>query len=77
MPSVDGPISGLIRTADGGDPAAASALFAALYQELHAIAQRELRAPAPELPLGDGVELLVERREEGRRGRRSPPSQCG
>jgi RNA polymerase sigma factor (TIGR02999 family) len=52
MPSVDGPIGGLIRTADGGDPAAASALFAALYQELHAIAERQLRRRGAELTLG-------------------------
>ena len=37
------PIAELVRTADIGDPYAASALFAALYRELHTIAERELR----------------------------------
>jgi RNA polymerase sigma factor (TIGR02999 family) len=46
------PIGELIRTAEGGDPAAASALFAALYQELHAIAERQLRRGGAELTLG-------------------------
>ena len=52
MASVDGPIGELIRTADGGDPAAASTLFAALYRELHAIAERQLRHGGAELTLG-------------------------
>ena len=52
MSAVDGPIGELIRTADGGDPAAAAALFAALYQELHGIAERQLRRGGAELTLG-------------------------
>lgn len=35
-------ISSLISAADGGDRAAAEALFAALYSELHRLAKREL-----------------------------------
>jgi RNA polymerase sigma factor (TIGR02999 family) len=35
-------IASLMASADGGDPAAAEALFAALYAELHRLAQREL-----------------------------------
>jgi RNA polymerase sigma factor (TIGR02999 family) len=46
------PIGELIRTADAGDPAAASTLFATLYGELHAIAERELRRGNPDLTLG-------------------------
>ena len=42
----------LIRTADAGDAAAASELFAALYRELHAIAERQLHSGGPELSLG-------------------------
>ena len=38
MSSAAAPIGERIRTADGGDPAAASALLAALYYELHGIA---------------------------------------
>jgi RNA polymerase sigma factor (TIGR02999 family) len=49
---VDSPLGELIRTADSGNPDAAGALFAALYQELHAIAERQLRRGAPELTLG-------------------------
>jgi RNA polymerase sigma factor (TIGR02999 family) len=49
---VDAPITQLIRTADAGDGAAASELFAALYQELHAIAERQLRQASGELTLG-------------------------
>jgi RNA polymerase sigma factor (TIGR02999 family) len=49
---VDAPIGQLIRTADGGDPDASSALFAALYRELHTIAERELRRGGSELTLG-------------------------
>ena len=45
-------IGDLIRTAQSGDPAAAGALFAALYDELHAIAERQLRRGGPELTLG-------------------------
>jgi RNA polymerase sigma factor (TIGR02999 family) len=49
---VDAPIGELIRTADGGDGAATNALFAALYRELHAIAERQLRQRGPEVTLG-------------------------
>jgi RNA polymerase sigma factor (TIGR02999 family) len=46
------PIGDLIRTADGGDREAASVLFATLYHELHAIAERQLRRGGPDLTLG-------------------------
>ena len=36
----------LIQSAEGGDPGAREQLFAALYQELHRLAQRELRRNA-------------------------------
>jgi RNA polymerase sigma factor (TIGR02999 family) len=49
---MDAPISELIRTADAGDREAADALFAALYRELHAIAERELHSGGSELTLG-------------------------
>ena len=49
---VDAPITELIQTADAGDRAAARELFAALYRELHAIAERELRRGGPDLTLG-------------------------
>ena len=45
-------IGDLIRTAERGDPAAAGALFGALYDELHSIAERQLRRGGPELTLG-------------------------
>lgn len=45
-------IGALIRTADGGDAGAAAALFSALYAELHAIAERQLRRDGPDLTLG-------------------------
>ena len=45
-------IGDLIRMAEQGDPAAAGALFAALYGELHAIAERQLRRGGAELTLG-------------------------
>lgn len=45
-------ITELIRTADRGDQKAAAALFAALYGELHAIAERQLRQGGSELTLG-------------------------
>jgi len=50
--SLDAPIGELIRNADAGDAAAATALFAALYDELHAIAARELRRGGADLTLG-------------------------
>lgn len=49
---MDAPIGQLIRTAEAGDPAAAGQLFAALYRELHAIAERELHRGGAELTLG-------------------------
>ncbi len=43
-------ISGLIASVEGGDRSAADALFAALYEELHALARRQLaRGPAATL----------------------------
>jgi RNA polymerase sigma factor (TIGR02999 family) len=45
-------IGDLIRTADTGDGAAANQLFAALYQELHGLAERQLRRFGPDLTLG-------------------------
>lgn len=50
--STDAPIGELIRSADTGNAAAATALFAALYDELHAIAARELRRSGSDLTLG-------------------------
>jgi hypothetical protein len=44
-------IGDLIRTAERDDPAAAGAQFGALYDELHAIAERQLRRGGPELTL--------------------------
>ncbi len=41
-PSADSSISSLIASAQSGDRAAAEALFAALYAELHRLAKREL-----------------------------------
>ena len=51
MPA-DASIGELIRTAQSGDPRAAGALFAALYDELHGIAERQLRRGAPGITLG-------------------------
>ena len=48
----DASIGELIRTAQSGDPRAAGALFAALYDELHGIAERQLRRGAPGITLG-------------------------
>jgi len=45
-------IGELIQTANAGDPAAADALFTALYRELHAIAERQLHRGGPDLTLG-------------------------
>jgi RNA polymerase sigma factor (TIGR02999 family) len=45
-------IDQLIRAADNGDGAAAKQLFAALYQELHALAERQLRRSGPGITLG-------------------------
>jgi RNA polymerase sigma factor (TIGR02999 family) len=49
---VDTPIGQLIQTAQAGDPQAASSLFAALYRELHTIAERELQRQGRDLTLG-------------------------
>jgi RNA polymerase sigma factor (TIGR02999 family) len=49
---VDAPIGQLIRTAEAGDGPAAAQLFAALYRELHAIAERQLHRGGAELTLG-------------------------
>jgi RNA polymerase sigma factor (TIGR02999 family) len=49
---VDALIGQLIRTAEAGDGAAADQLFAALYRELHGIAERQLHRGGPELTLG-------------------------
>ncbi len=46
------PIGQLIRTAQAGDAESADALFAALYRELHSIAERELRHASDQLTLG-------------------------
>ena len=49
---VEPTISALIASAEGGDPAAAGALFAALYDELHRLARRQLARNAPDVTLG-------------------------
>jgi RNA polymerase sigma factor (TIGR02999 family) len=49
---VSAAIDQLIRAADAGDGSAARELFAALYQELHRLAERQLRRSGPELTLG-------------------------
>jgi RNA polymerase sigma factor (TIGR02999 family) len=49
--STDPPIGELIRAADAGDAAKAGELFAALYRELHAIAERELNRGGRDLTL--------------------------
>lgn len=51
-PRVTTAIGELIRTADSGDGAAANALFGALYQELHRLAERQLRKSSPDVTLG-------------------------
>jgi RNA polymerase sigma factor (TIGR02999 family) len=45
-------ISSLIASVEGGDRSAADALFAALYSELHQLAQRQLARRAGPLTLG-------------------------
>jgi RNA polymerase sigma factor (TIGR02999 family) len=53
MPQPTDPAIGeLIRTAQRGDREAADTLFAALYRELHGLAERELRRGGPDLTLG-------------------------
>jgi RNA polymerase sigma factor (TIGR02999 family) len=49
---VDPTLSSLIVSADRGDPAAADALFSALYAELHRMAQRQLARNASDMTLG-------------------------
>lgn len=49
---MDAPIGQLIRIAENGDGSAADALFSALYRELHAIAERQLKRNGGELTLG-------------------------
>jgi RNA polymerase sigma factor (TIGR02999 family) len=51
-PQVEPTISSLIVSAEDGDPSAASALFAALYSELHRLARRQLARNAPDMTLG-------------------------
>jgi RNA polymerase sigma factor (TIGR02999 family) len=45
-------LGSLIASAEGGDRAAADALFAALYRELHDLARRQLARSTPETTLG-------------------------
>lgn len=52
-------ISALFGAAEKGDPAAASALFDALYSELHRIARRELRGQGGAIGMGT-ITLLHE-----------------
>jgi RNA polymerase sigma factor (TIGR02999 family) len=49
---VEPTISSLIVSAEGGDPSAASALFATLYAELHRLARKQLARNAPDMTLG-------------------------
>jgi RNA polymerase sigma factor (TIGR02999 family) len=49
---VDLSIGQLIQTAEAGDGAAADQLFAALYSELHGIAERQLHRGGSDLTLG-------------------------
>jgi RNA polymerase sigma factor (TIGR02999 family) len=45
-------ITDLFDATDGGDPVAARALFAALYDELHELAARQLRGTGGDITLG-------------------------
>ena len=45
-------IASLIRSAEGGDASAARSLFAALYSELHRLAEKQLARHAPDMTLG-------------------------
>src|SRR5215470_4171052 len=45
-------ISSLISSAESGDPSASNALFAALYSELHGLAQSQLRRSGGGLTIG-------------------------
>ena len=49
---MDRSIADLIASSDGGDRAAAEALFAALYRELHQLARRQLAKDGGQLSLG-------------------------
>jgi RNA polymerase sigma factor (TIGR02999 family) len=49
---VDAKVSALIVSAESGDPQAAAALFAALYTELHRMAQRQRARSAGDMTLG-------------------------
>jgi RNA polymerase sigma factor (TIGR02999 family) len=49
---VEPKVSALIASAEEGDPQAAAALFAALYSELHRMAQRQLARSAADMSLG-------------------------
>jgi RNA polymerase sigma factor (TIGR02999 family) len=49
---VDPSISSLIASAEGGDASAAGTLFAALYSELHRLAEKQLARHAPDMTLG-------------------------
>jgi RNA polymerase sigma factor (TIGR02999 family) len=49
---LDRPLGELLRSAATGDSVASDALFAALYSELHAIAERQLHRGGRELTLG-------------------------
>jgi RNA polymerase sigma factor (TIGR02999 family) len=49
---VEPKVSALIVSAESGDPQAAAALFAALYSELHRMAQRQLARSAADMTLG-------------------------
>jgi RNA polymerase sigma factor (TIGR02999 family) len=49
---VEPPIVDLIKEADAGNATAARALFAALYDELHRLAERQLRRTGSDLSLG-------------------------
>jgi RNA polymerase sigma factor (TIGR02999 family) len=52
MPVVESPISQLIASAESGDRSAADALFAALYAELHRMAQGQLARRGGGVTLG-------------------------
>jgi RNA polymerase sigma factor (TIGR02999 family) len=51
LPAVEPTISSLIESAEGGDQSATEALFAALYSELHRLANRELARRQPGVTL--------------------------
>lgn len=52
LPAVTDPsLTALVASADSGDPHARDALFATLYEELHRLAQREVRRQGHESPV--------------------------